>query len=116
MSRKFVVVIGLFMATACSRHPQTDSDLQGEAEHAVDSKLDTEATFSNMESIAAQKIACGHASAADALNRGKVDQDFVYLHGRLIMDDDPDFDRAAMECDVAASGGNAADLKDTTNE
>jgi hypothetical protein len=96
------------MLASCASHPKTDAELQGEAENAVDQKLDTQGTFSLMEAVAAQQIACGHVLAADAPNRGKVDQDFVYLHGRLIMDDDPDFDQAAMECDVAASGGNSS--------
>jgi len=96
----------------CSRHPQTDQDLQGEAENAVDRKLDAQGTFSLMEAFASQQIACGHVFAADAPNLGKVDRDFVYLHKRLIMDDDADFDQAATECDIAASGGNSADISE----
>ena len=101
---------------ACARHPMTDQELQGKAQHAVDDKLDTQAAFTLMEATAAQQIACGHAFASDALNRGKVDQDFVYLHGRLIMDDDPDFDQAAMECDVASSGGNSMAVENATDQ
>jgi hypothetical protein len=104
------------LLAACARHPMTDQELQGKAQHAVDDKLETQAAFTLMESVAAQHIACGHAFAADAPNRGKVDQDFVYLHGRLIMDDDPDFDQAAMECDVAASGGNSMAVQNTADD
>ena len=100
--------MALLLLTSCASHPKTDADLQGEAENAVDQKLDTQGTFTLMEAVAAQQIACGHVSAPDVPGRGKVDQDFVYLRGRLIMDDDPDFDQAAMECDVAASGGNSS--------
>jgi hypothetical protein len=94
----------------------TDQELQGEAQHAVDDKLETQAAFALMKSTAAHQIACGHAFAADAPNRSKVDQDFVYLHGRLIMDDDPDFDQAAMECDVASSGGNSMAVENTADQ
>ena len=93
----------------------TDQELQGAAQHAVDDKLETQAAFTLMESTAAQQIACGHAFTADAPNRGRVDQDFVYLHGRLIMDDDPSYDQAAMECDVAASGGNSMTVGNATD-
>ena len=105
----------VLLLAACARHPMTDQELQGEAQHAVDDKLETQAAFTSIESTAAQQIACGHAFATDAPNRGRVDQDFVYLHGRLIMDDDPDFDQAAMECDVAASGGNAMAVGNATD-
>jgi hypothetical protein len=108
LNRKFAIIVGALLLAACAGHPQTDQELQGEAQHAVDDKLETQASFTVMEAVAAQRIACGHASAPDAPGRGKVEQDFVYLHGRLIMDDDPDFDQAAMECDIAASGGNSA--------
>jgi len=107
MVKPFVSVLVCLLLASCAQHPQTDEGLKGEAENAVDRKLDTEGTFTLMESRAAQQIACGHVFAAEAPGRGKVDQDFVYLHGRLIMDDDPDFDQAAMECDVAESGGNS---------
>ena len=103
------------LSGACARLPMTDQELQGDAQHAVDDKLETQAAFTLMESVVAQHIACGHAFAADAPNRGRVDQDFVYLHGRLIMDDDLDFDQAAMECDVAASGGNSMVVSNATD-
>jgi hypothetical protein len=106
MTRRVAVIGVAFLLAACSNHQPTDQELQGEAEYAVDAKLDTQASFTLMESSAEHRIACGHAFAPDAPDRGKVDQDFVYLHGRLIMDDDPSYDQAAMECDVAASGGN----------
>jgi hypothetical protein len=105
LGRHLAGLCALALLCACSRTPQTDADLQGEAENAVDQKIDTQGAFTLMESVVAQQIACGHVSAPEAPNLGKVDQDFVYLHGRLIMDDEPDFDQAAMECDVAASGG-----------
>jgi hypothetical protein len=114
MTVKIISVCALLLMVACSPHRQSDQDLQGEAQSAVDSRLDTQATFSEMASSANQQISCGHVSAADAPNRGKVDRDFVYLHGRLVMDDEPDYDQAAMECDVATSGGNAAAIENTS--
>jgi len=108
LTKSFLSVFACLYLAACAQHPQTDDGLRGEAENAVDRKLDTEGTFTLMESVAAQQIACGHVFAAEAPGRGRVDQDFVYLHGRLIMDDDPDYDQAATECDVAASGGNSS--------
>ena len=110
MTMKIAAICGLLLVAACSGRAQSDQDLQSEAQNAVDTKLDAQASFTEMESSAEQQIACGHAFALDAPNRGKVDRDFVYLHGRLIMEDDPDFDQAAMECDVAASGGNSVTL------
>lgn len=107
--RKINGVAGLLILAACSHHPRTDRELQGEAQQAVDRKLGIQATFSLMESIAAQNIACGHASAPEAPGGGAVDRDFVYRDRRVILDDDPDFDQAAVACDVAAGGGSTAD-------
>ena len=115
MLRNIAFAFALSLLAGCARHDQTDQDLRGEAEHAVNTRLDTEASFTFMKSVAAQKISCGHASAPDMPGRGKFAQDFVYLHGRLIMEDEPDFDQAWMECDVAASGGKSSDLGNATD-
>jgi hypothetical protein len=115
LNKIIMSVLTCAVLAGCTNHPKTDAELQGEAENAVDQKLNTQATFSLLESVASQDIACGHVSAAEAPGRGQVDQDFVYLHDRLIMDDDPDFDQAAMKCDIAAGGGNSSDLDNATD-
>jgi len=107
--RRNLTAIGLFALAACSQTPKTDAELAGAAQSAVDKKLDTQGTFSLMEAVLSQNIACGHVVAADAPGRGNVEQDFVFQNDRLIMDDDPDFDSAAIACDLAAGGGNSAD-------
>jgi hypothetical protein len=89
---------------ACSNQPQTDAELTAQAQRAVDRKLSAQATFSEMEATVARQIACGHASVAGSASRAPLNQDFVYRDKRLIMDDDPDFDGAAIQCDLAASG------------
>jgi hypothetical protein len=104
--------LALILAVAgCSGQPKSDQALAAEAQQAVDKKFDTRGQFSLMESVVSQDIACGHFAAADQQGRGQIDQDFVYQRRRLIMDDDPDFDQAAIECDVAAAGGNTQDSK-----
>jgi len=108
-SAKTLTASVLIAVTACSSRPTTDAALATEAQHAVDSKLGAPGEFSLMESVVAQNIACGHVTAAGVSGRGNVDQDFIYRDRRLIMDDDPDFDSAALACDMAAGGGNSAD-------
>jgi hypothetical protein len=115
LNKIIISVLVCAVLAGCANHPKTDAELQGEAENAVDQKLNTQATFSLMEAVASQDIACGHVSATEAPGRGHVDQDFVYLQGRLIMDDDPDFDQAAMKCDVAAGGGNSSDVDNSSD-
>jgi hypothetical protein len=44
-----------------------------------------------------------------------VNQNFVYRDRRLIINDDPDFDSAALVCDMAAGGGNTSDTDDVTD-
>lgn len=100
------------LVVACLHEPTTDTELAGEAQQAVDKKLDAQGTFSLMEAVLSQHIACGHVTATNVPGRGNVDQDFVYQNSRLIMDDDPDFDSAAIACDLAAGGGNSADAND----
>jgi uncharacterized protein YgbK (DUF1537 family) len=90
----------LVVAGACSSTPKTDAQLAGTAQEAVDRKLGAQATFSLMETGIAQQVSCGHATTSTG------ERDFVYQRGRLIMDDDPDFDQAAIDCDTAAGGGN----------
>jgi hypothetical protein len=107
--REYLALIGLMVLAACSQAPRTDAELTAKAQQAVDRELDAQATFSLMESVAAQNIACGHASVSGAGGRSVREQDFVYRGGKLIMDDDPDFDTAAVQCDVAAGGGSIAD-------
>jgi hypothetical protein len=87
---------------ACSSAPTTDAQLAGQARQAVDRKLGGQATFSLMETRVGQQISCGHAT----LNSGE--RDFVYQRGRLILDDDPDFDQAAIDCDAAAGASDVA--------
>ena len=116
MRKAAAIVCVLLALTACAKRPTTDGDLQSETQRAVDRKLGAQATFSLMESIAKQNIACGHESAPTGAGGSMVEQDFVYQNGRLIMDDDPAFDQAAIECDVAASGGSAASVANATGE
>jgi hypothetical protein len=104
-------LLALMGLSACSPKTRTDAQLQSAAQHAVESKLQTQATFSLMEVVAAQDIACGHVMATAAPGIGNVDQDFVYRSGKLLMDTDPDFDAAAVACDVAAGAGNASDAE-----
>lgn len=116
ISAKILTGSALFAITACSSRPTTDEALASEAQRAVDSKLGAQGVFTLMESVVAQHIACGHVAAANVPDRGNVDQDFVYQNGRLIMDDDPDFDSAALACDTAAGGGNSSDADNSTGE
>ena len=69
------------------------------AQLAVAQKLGGEMQFSQMQAAVSQQIACGQASPA-----GKAPQVFVYRDGRVILDSDPDFDTAAIQCDAAAGG------------
>ena len=85
---------------ACSRPPRTDEQLTGRAEQAVDRKLGIQAQFSLVEATVSQQIACGHASVQ------AVSRDWVYRDGKVILDDDPDFDDAAVQCDAAIGEGN----------
>jgi hypothetical protein len=98
--------IGLLLLTGCAGEPKTDAELSAQAHQAVDRQLGVQATFSEMEAIVGQQIACGHATAPASAAKPGVEQDFVYQSGRLIMDNDPDFDAAAVACDDAAGGGN----------
>ena len=69
------------------------------AQLAVTRKLGAETRFSQMQAAVAQQIACGQVKPA-----GKPAQVFVYRDKRVIMDSDPDFDKAAVQCDAAAGG------------
>ena len=113
---RLIVASAWIAVAACSAHPRTDDALAGEAQRAVDNKLEAQGQFSLMESVASQNIACGHVTASGVSGRGKVDQDFVYQNDRLIMDDDPDFDSAAIACDLAAGGGNSADADNVVGD
>jgi len=107
------MLAGLALLGGCSRAPRTDAELTARAQEAVDRKLGVQAQFSLMEANVANKIACGHAVAA---NSGGGGQDFVYRDNRVILDNDPDFDAAAIQCDDAVDGGNAAaDLDESDN-
>ena len=112
-SAKILAASVLMAMAACSSRPATDAALASEAQHAVESKLGAQGEFSLMESVVTQNIACGHVTASSVSGRGNVDQDFVYRDRRLIMDDDPDFDSAALACDMAAGGGNSSDADNT---
>jgi hypothetical protein len=101
MSKRRMMIAGLLLLGACTREPRTDQELTARAQQAVDRKLGVQAQFSLMESAVAQHIACGHALPANATGGG---QDFVYRDGRVILDNDPDFDAAAIQCDDAVSG------------
>ena len=100
-----IMLAGLVLIGGCSGAPRTDQQLTARAQQAVDRSLGVQATFSLMEASVAQQIACGHAVAA---NSGASGQDFVYRDGKVILDNDPDFDAAAVQCDDAVSGGNVA--------
>jgi len=100
-------MIAAFAIAACTHQPRTDEELAGEAQHAVDDHFDVQGKFSLMEAVASRNIACGHVAATEVPGHGDVDQDFVYRDGRLIMDDDPDYDSAAIACDLATGGGNS---------
>ncbi len=89
------------MLSACQGKPRTDEELTSRAQEAVDRNLGVQAQFSLMEATVAQQIACGHAAAP-----GKSEQDFVYRDGRVILDNDIDFDAAAAKCDEAVAGDN----------
>lgn len=89
------------MLSACSGQPRTDEELTGRAQQAVDRKLGIQARFSIVEATVSQQLACGHASAET------VSRDWVYRDGKVILDDDPDFDDAAVQCDAAIGGGDA---------
>ena len=69
------------------------------AQLAVTQKLGAETRFSQMQAAVAQQIACGQVAPA-----GKPAQVFVYRDERVILDSDPDFDKAAVQCDAAAGG------------
>ncbi len=97
-----IAVAGLALLGACAQQPRTDRELTARAQEAVDRTLGAQAQFSLMEAVVAQQIACGHAVAA-----GKPGQDFVYRDGKVILDNDPDFDAAAIACDAAVGGGSA---------
>jgi len=91
----------VMLLAGCSGQPRTDEELTSQAQEAVDRKLGVQAQFSLMEATVAQQIACGHAAAA-----GQAGQDFVYRDGRVILDNDIDFDDAAVQCDAAIGGAN----------
>ena len=69
------------------------------AQLAITQELGTETRFSRMQAAVSQQIACGQAAPA-----GKPAQVFVYRDERVILDSDPDFDKAAVQCDAAAGG------------
>jgi len=90
----------LLTLSACTGQARTDEELTGQAEQAVDRKLGIQAQFSLVEATVSQQIVCGHAAA------GTVSRDWVYRDGTVFLDDDPDFDDAAVQCDAAIGGGN----------
>ena len=69
------------------------------AQLAVVRKFGAETRFSQMQAAVSQQIACGQVAPA-----GKPAQGFVYRDERVILDSDPDFDKAAVQCDAAAGG------------
>ena len=83
----------------CARQPQTDRELTSKAQLAVAQKLGGNIQFSRMQAAVSQQIACGQAVRA-----GKPPQVFVYRDEKVIVDSDPDFDTAAVQCDAAAGG------------
>jgi hypothetical protein len=100
MLRPKTVTVGcLVILSACQGAPDTNEKLTARALQAVDRKLGVQAQFSLVETTVSRQIACGHASA-DSVSR-----DWVYDGARVILDDDPDFDAAALECDEAIRGG-----------
>lgn len=108
MIRLRLAICGLVALAACSGQPDTDGGLAAVARQAVNHRLGRQATFSQIESTAVEHIACGHAVIPGPGGRAAAEQDFVYRDGRLIMDDDPDFDTAASACDAAASAPGQA--------
>ena len=95
---KSALACALFLG-ACSRQPKTDEELVSNAQLAVAQKLGGKTQFSQMQATVSQQIACGQAFLL-----GQAPQVFVYRDGRVILDSDPDFDRAAVQCDAAAGG------------
>ncbi len=106
---KAAMLAALMALSACSRTPRTDAELIGRAQQAVNRKLAAQARYSLMEASVAQQIACGHVSVAGSASHPSVEQDFVYSDRRVILDDDPDFDAAAVRCDAAVNGGTPVD-------
>ena len=104
MTTRAAAAAVLLTFAGCSSAPTTDAQLAGQAQQAVDRRLGGQATFSLMETRIGEQISCGHATLSSG------ERDFVYQRGRLILDDDPDFDQAAVDCDTAAGAtdGNAA--------
>lgn len=100
MGRTRIAIACLIGLAGCSGQPHTDAELIAQAQRAVNRKLAIQGQFSLMESAIAQKIACGHVGTP-----GTDGRDFVYRDGKLILDDDPDFDDAAVQCDAAVGGG-----------
>jgi hypothetical protein len=89
----------LLVAGGCTNQPRTDQELIASAQETVNRKLGVQGTYSLMEAVVAKRIACGHVASP-----GNSGQDFVYRNDKLILDNDPDFDSAAIECDAAVSG------------
>ena len=108
MLKHIALIYVVLQTAACSGAPRSDHDLTRQAERAVDDKLDVQGRFSLMEAVASQNIACGHVMASDTPGRSAVDQDFVYKDGRPIMDNDPDYEAAAIACDRATGDRNSA--------
>jgi hypothetical protein len=106
---KAAMLVALMALGACSRTPRTDAELIGRAQQTVNRKLAAQARYSLMESSVAQQIACGHVSVAGSASHPPIEQDFVYSGQRVILDDDPDFDAAAIRCDAAVNGGVPVD-------
>jgi len=63
LSMRVAIALTLSTLAGCAKHPQTDQDLEGEAENAVDTKLDTQATFTLMESALCRRPKSSRSSS-----------------------------------------------------
>jgi hypothetical protein len=110
LRQNLIILACLTALGGCSRQPRTDEELAADAQRAVNRELGDQARYSLMESSIAQGIACGQATGSRIGAR-----DFVYRDGKVILDDNPAFDAAAVQCDAAIGsedegpGGNSAE-------